>query len=133
MRNLIIVALLVLPSVAFAADSSSSFLDYVGQQLNDLHYAITEEVPGIFHRFVSWGVEYYTLAMLTAKLHMIKFAYLVAKQIATDINISAYLLSSISQMPEGVRWALQELGFANGLNLLINVYITRFVMNIMGW
>ncbi|HHQ4806777.1 MULTISPECIES: DUF2523 family protein [Aeromonas] len=133
MRNLIIVALLVLPSVAFAADSSSSFLDYVGQQLNDLHYAITEEVPGIFHRFVAWGVEYYTLAMLTAKLHMIKFAYLVAKQIATDINISAYLLSSISQMPEGVRWALQELGFANGLNLLINVYITRFVMNIMGW
>nr|WP_202979289.1 DUF2523 family protein [Aeromonas sp.]QHJ90267.1 DUF2523 domain-containing protein [Aeromonas sp.] len=133
MRNLFIVALLVLPSVAFAADSSSSFLDYVGQQLNDLHYAITEEVPGIFHRFVAWGVEYYTLAMLTAKLHMIKFAYLVAKQIATDINISAYLLSSISQLPESVRWALQELGIANALNLLINVYITRFVMGIMGW
>lgn len=133
MRKLILLGLLLLPSFAFAADESSSFLDYVSSQLNDLHYAITEEVPGIFHRFVAWGVEYYTLAMLTAKLHMIKFAYLVAKQIATDINISAYLMSSISQMPEGVRWALQELGFANGLNLLINVYITRFVMNIMGW
>ncbi|WP_256592935.1 hypothetical protein [Aeromonas salmonicida] len=36
-------------------------------------------------------------------------------------------------MPSGVRWALQELGFANGLNLLINAYITRFVMNVMGW
>nr|WP_258312820.1 DUF2523 family protein [Aeromonas salmonicida] len=67
------------------------------------------------------------------KLQTIEFAYLVAKQIATDINISAYLVSSISQMPSGVRWALQELGFANGLNLLINAYITRFVMNIMGW
>lgn len=133
MRNLIIMALLVLPSFAFAADGSSSFLDYVGQQLNDLHYAITEEVPGIFHRFVAWGVEYYTLAMLTAKLHMIKFAYLVAKQIATDINIAAYLSAAISQLPSGVRWGLQELGFANALNLLINVYITRFVMNIMGW
>lgn len=133
MRNLFIMALLVLPSLAFAADDSSSFLDYVGQQLNDLHYAITEEVPGIFHRFVAWGVEYYTLAMLTAKLHMIKFAYLVAQQIATDINIAAYLSSAISQLPSGVRWGLQELGFANALNLLINVYITRFVMNIMGW
>lgn len=133
MRNLIVIALFILPSVAFAADGSSSFLDYVGQQLNDLHYAITEEVPGIFHRFVAWGVEYYTLAMLTAKLHMIKFAYLVAQQIATDINIAAYLSAAISQLPSGVRWALQELGFANALNLLINVYITRFVMNVMGW
>lgn len=133
MRNLFIMALLVLPSLAFAADDSSSFLDYVGQQLNDLHYAITEEVPGIFHRFVAWGVEYYTLAMLTAKLHMIKFAYLVAQQIACDINIAAYLSAAISQLPSGVRWGLQELGFANALNLLINVYITRFVMNIMGW
>lgn len=133
MRKLFIMALLVLPSLAFAADDSSSFLDYVGQQLNDLHYAITEEVPGILHRFVAWGVEYYTLAMLTFKLHMIKFAYLVAQQIATDINIAAYLSAAISQLPSGVRWGLQELGFANALNLLINVYITRFVMNIMGW
>ena len=133
MRKLFIMALLVLPSLAFAADDSSSFLDYVGQQLNDLHYAITEEVPGIFHRFVAWGVEYYTLAMLTFKPHMINFAYLVAQQIATDINIAAYLSAAISQLPSGVRWGLQELGFANALNLLINVYITRFVMNIMGW
>ena len=64
---------------------------------------------------------------------MIKFAYLVAQQIATDINIAAYLSAAISQLPSGVRWGLQELGFANALNLLINVYITRFVMNIMGW
>lgn len=133
MRNIIIMALFVMPSVAFAADGSSSFLDYVGQQLNDLHYAITEEVPGIFHRFVAWGVEYYTLAMLTAKLHMIQFAFMVAKQISTDINIAGYLSSAISQLPSGVRWGLQELGFANALNLLVNVYITRFVMNIMGW
>lgn len=133
MRNLILFALLIAPSISFAADDSSSFLDFAGQQLNDLHYAVTEEVPGIFHRFVAWGVEYYTLAMLTAKLHMIKFAYLVAKQIATDINIAAYLSSAITMLPSGVRWALQELGFANALNLLINVYITRFVMNVLGW
>ncbi len=133
MRNIIILCLLALPSLAYAADESSSFLDYVGQQLNDLHYAITEEVPGIFHRLVAWGIEFYTLAVITAKLQMIEFAYLVAKQIATDINISGYLLSSISQLPSGVRWALQQLEFANGLNLLINVYITRFVMNVMGW
>lgn len=125
MRNLFIMALLVLPSLAFAADDSSSFLDYAGQLLNDIHYAITEEVPGIFHRFVAWGVEYYTLAMLTAKLHLIKFAYLVAQQIATDINIAAYLSAAISQLPSGVRWGLQELGFANALNLLINVCINR--------
>ncbi|PJG58828.1 DUF2523 family protein [Aeromonas cavernicola] len=131
MRNITLLLLLI-PSLALAADDTS-FLDYVGSKLNDLHFAVTQEVPNMFHRFVAWGIEYYTLAVITVKLETIKFAYLVAKQIAIDINISGYLVSSISQMPNGVRWALQELGFANGLNLLINAYITRFVMNIMGW
>jgi len=131
MRNLLFILIMLIPSIALADDGS--FLDYVGNRINDLHYTITQEIPSVFHRFVAWGIEYYTLAVITVKLQTIEFAYLVAKQIATDINISAYLVSSISQMPSGVRWALQELGFANGLNLLINAYITRFVMNIMGW
>jgi hypothetical protein len=131
MRNLLFILIMLIPSIALADDGS--FLDYVGNRINDLHYTITQEIPSVFHRFVAWGIEYYSLAVITVKLQTIEFAYLVAKQIATDINISAYLVSSISQMPSGVRWALQELGFANGLNLLINAYITRFVMNIMGW
>lgn len=131
MRSLLFIFIIFIPSVAFADDGS--FLDYVGNRINDLHYTITQEIPSVFHRFVAWGIEYYSLAVITVKLQTIEFAYLVAKQIATDINISAYLASSISQMPSGVRWALQELGFANGLNLLINAYITRFVMNVMGW
>ncbi|ASI23393.1 TPA: DUF2523 domain-containing protein [Aeromonas salmonicida] len=131
MRNLLFILIMFIPSIALADDGS--FLDYVGNRINDIHYTITQEIPSVFHRFVAWGIEYYSLAVITVKLQTIEFAYLVAKQIATDINISAYLVSSISQMPSGVRWALQELGFANGLNLLINAYITRFVMNIMGW
>ncbi|MDU4190655.1 MAG: DUF2523 family protein [Aeromonas sp.] len=106
---------------------------YVGDRLNGIHYTITEEVPGLFHRFTAWGIEFYTLCVITAKLEMLKFAYLVAKQITTDINLSGYLLSSLSQLPSGVRWALEKINFVNGLNLIINAYITRFVLNFLGW
>lgn len=132
MRNIIFIGLMLIPSLAMAADEPS-FLDYISDKLNGMHYVFTEEVPGVFHRFVAWGIEFYTLCVITAKLQMIEFAYLVAKQIATDINISGYLLSSISQLPPSVRWGLEQLGFVNGLNLIVNCYITRFVMNIMGW
>lgn len=131
MRNLFILCLMLAPSLAMAAEPS--FLDYVGDKLNGIHYTITEEVPGLFHRFTAWGIEFYTLCVITAKLEMLKFAYLVAKQITTDINLSGYLLSSISQLPSSVRWALEQLNFVNGLNLIINAYITRFVLNFMGW
>lgn len=131
MRNIILFALLLLPSLAMADDGS--FLDWFGSRLDSLHYAITEEVPGIFHRLVAWGVEFYTLCVITAKLQAIEFAFLVAKQIATDINISGYLLSSISQLPSGVRWMLELMGFANIINLIVNAYITRFVLNVLGW
>lgn len=131
MRNLILISFLFMPAVAMAADSS--FLDYVGDKLNGIHYTITEEVPGLLHRFAAWGVEFYALCVISAKMEMLKFAYLVAKQITTDINISGYLLSSLSDLPSSVRWALNQLGFVNGLNLIINAYITRFVLNLMGW
>ncbi|HCT2509125.1 DUF2523 family protein [Aeromonas dhakensis] len=132
MRNMFVLCLMFIPAVAMAADTPS-FLDYVGDKLNDIHYTITEEVPGVFHRFTAWGIEFYTLCVITAKLEMIKFAYLVAKQITTDINLSGYLLASISQLPSPVRWALELMGFVNGLNLIINAYVTRFVLSIMGW
>ncbi len=131
MRNLLILCLMLFPALAVADDSS--FLDYVGDRLNGIHYTITEEVPGLFHRFTAWGIEFYTLCVITAKLEMLKFAYLVAKQITTDINLSGYLLSSLSQLPSGVRWALEKMNFVNGLNLIINAYITRFVLNFLGW
>ena len=131
MRNMIMLCLMFMPAVAMAADSS--FLDYVGGKLNGIHYTITEEVPGLLHRFAAWGIEFYALCVISAKLEMLKFAYLVAKQITTDINLSGYLLSSLSQLPAGVRWALDQLGFVNGLNLIVNAYITRFVLNFMGW
>lgn len=132
MRNILVLCLMFIPAVAMAADEPS-FLDYVSERINDVHYTITEEVPGLFHRFAAWGIEFYTLCVITAKLEMIKFAYLVAKQITTDINLSGYLLSSISQLPSPVRWALDLMGFVNGLNLIINAYVTRFVLSIMGW
>jgi len=131
MRNILVLCLIFVPALAMADDSS--FLDYIGNRLNDIHYTVTEEVPGLFHRFTAWGIEFYTLCVITAKLEMLKFAYLVAKQITTDINLSGYLLSSISQLPSSVKWALEQLNFVNGLNLIINAYITRFVMNFMGW
>ncbi|EGX6953958.1 DUF2523 domain-containing protein [Aeromonas hydrophila] len=131
MRNVVLLALLLSPSLALADDGS--FLDWIGSRFDSLHYAITEEVPGIFHRLVAWGVEFYTLCVITAKLQAIEFAFLVAKQIATDINISGYLLSSISQLPSGVRWMLELMGFANIINLIVNAYITRFVLNVLGW
>lgn len=131
MRNVFVICLMLFPAIAMADDSS--FLDYIGNRLNDIHYTVTEEVPGLFHRFTAWGIEFYTLCVITAKLEMLKFAYLVAKQITTDINLSGYLLSSISQLPSSVKWALEQLNFVNGLNLIINAYITRFVLNFMGW
>ena len=131
MRNMLVICLMLFPAIAMADDSS--FLDYIGNRLNDIHYTVTEEVPGLFHRFTAWGIEFYTLCVITAKLEMLKFAYLVAKQITTDINLSGYLLASISQLPPGVKWALEQLNFVNGLNLIINAYVTRFVLNFMGW
>ncbi|MHA7001289.1 DUF2523 family protein [Aeromonas schubertii] len=125
-------ALLLLLVSPLAVAGDASFLDYVGAKLDSLHYVITEEVPGIFHRMTAWFVEVYALAVISMKLQAIEFAYLVAKQIMMDLNLSGALESALSFLPSSVKWALVELNILNALNIIMNAWLTRFVMNILG-
>lgn len=67
-----------------------------------------DDVPSMFQRLTGWAV---------------------AKVIIQDLNIMSQITSQISLLPQDVRQALIDMRLFDGMNLLFNAYMTRFVMN----
>ena len=140
MRKCILFGLLFISIPAFAADDYTSwfsfitdFIDWVKDIFTDIDTFITVSVPNMMTRATAWGVEYYVLLKLKAFYAMTVFAYGVAEQIASDLQLSQYLSSAVSGLPSGLKYILNSWGIFNAINFIINCFLTRFVMNILGW
>jgi len=87
-----------------------------------------DDTPTLWHRFWSWAVKWYVKAKLFAYLEALKFSWIVGKEIIIDLNIMSQITAQISALPQDVRQAFVDMRLFDGLNLLLNAYMTRFVM-----
>lgn len=131
--------LLFLSFPAFAADDSSwysfifDFIDWVKVIFADIEAFFSVSLPGLLTRATASFVEWYVLFQLKAMFYMMTFAYEVAEQIATDLQLSQYLSSAVSGLPSNVQYTLNSWQIPNCINFIMNCFLTRFVMNVMGW
>ena len=131
--------LLLLSFPAFAADDSSwysfifDFIDWVKSIFADVETFFSTSLPGLLTRITASGFEVYMLWKLKAMYYMVMFAYEVAKQISTDLQLSQYLSSAVSGLPSNVQYTLNSWQIPNCINFIMNCFLTRFVMNVMGW
>lgn len=81
-----------------------------------------------FATFVIWS----TVAMIKAKLVAISFAWDVAKEVLTQLGISAYLAAAWAQLDSGVLNALTFFRIPDAVDIILSARVTRFVLNFMG-
>jgi len=141
MNKYIFIGLLFISVPVFAADTDTTswlsyitdFIDWVKSIFNDVDTFFTVSLPGLLTRVTAWGIEYYVVLKLKAMYSMTVFAYGVAEQIAADLQLSQYLSTAVSGLPSGLKYILNSWQIPNCINFIINCYLTRFVMNILGW
>lgn len=141
MIKYIFICLLFISVPVFAADTDTTswlsfitdFIDWVKSIFNDIDTFFTVSLPALLTRFTAWGIEYYVVLKLKAMYSMTLFAYGVAQQISEDLHLSQYLSSAVSGLPSDLKYLLNSWGIFNAINFVINCFITRFVLNILGW
>ncbi len=141
MNKFLFFALLFIAVPSFAADTdTTSWLSFITDSidwgkgvLNNIDTFFTVSLPNAATRFTAWGIEYYVVLKLKALYAMMTFAYGVAQQISEDLQLSQYLTSAVSGLPSGLKYILNSWGILNAVNFVINCFLTRFVLNILGW
>jgi hypothetical protein len=132
---------LVLFSVpALAADDSShwysfisDFFDWIKDIIADFTATFFDGIAAFVHRAMAYFIIFAVTIKLYLFINTLEFAYSIAQEISKTLNLFGYLSSALSSLPSDLKYMMNLWGVPNCLNIIMNAYITRFVMNFMGW
>ncbi len=80
----------------------------------------------------AWVIIKVMIFKIESQLFMMVFAWDIAKDIVNQLNISQEIKSALSALPAQTVEHLNFFNIINGINLIINAFMTRFVMRFMG-
>jgi len=91
---------------------------------NQLYGFVTEA----FAQFVIWS----TVAAIKFKIVMIGFAWDVAQDIISQLNLSAYIDNAFASLDSDLFDFICFLRVPEFVNMVMSAYVTRYVMSFMG-
>lgn len=99
--------------------------DFFGSFFNDLYLMMVQ--------FGAWLAVKLVISWVEFKLFLLTFSWDVAKQILVNIHFSELIASSFNALPANMRGMLLYLHLDKGLAILSQAFVTRFMLNMMGW
>ncbi|KTF16889.1 DUF2523 family protein [Pseudoalteromonas sp. H105] len=122
---------LFIPMLAIAADEPTglaNFAQKVGDYFTDIWSFLDDDVPSFFERALAYIVEKWTLMRIAAELEAIKLAWSVAKTILENFQIASKVTSASNALPQDVKAALVDMRFFDGVNIIIQALVARYVL-----
>lgn len=101
----------------------------VADSFSDLWTFFFDDVPSMFQRLTGWAIVWMVKAKIYVQLELMKYSWTVAKVIIADLNIMSQITAQMSLLPQDVRQAFVDMRLFDGLNLMFQAYMTKFVMN----
>lgn len=99
--------------------------------VTDIWTFLETDVPDFITRFFAWFIEWIILAKLTVEYETIKFSWAVSKQVIENFQIGSKIAAASSALPRDVQAALVDMRAFDALNVVIQAYVSRFVMRFL--
>ena len=133
MKKLIFILLVFMPCFAFAETyaDTGGFFQMIGDFFNGIWDFFFVDIPNLIQRALAYFIIWYTKASLYAQFEFMKYSWGVAEIIIQDLNIMSLITAQMTLLPLDVRQAFVDMRFFDGVNLLLNAYMTKFVMNFL--
>jgi len=95
---------------------------------NEIYAWFTSGIYDFAVEFWAWVIIKVSYIRIQWALASIEFAWNIAREIITQLNISGEMQTALNQLPPDIVDKLNFFNVINGLNLLLNAFVTRFVM-----
>ncbi|PHR84507.1 MAG: hypothetical protein COA59_06015 [Colwellia sp.] len=89
---------------------------------------LTSGIYGFVVEFYAWVIIKITYFRYEAMLWSLNFSWDIAQSILIQLDISTQINNSLSRLPQDTVSQLNFFNIITGFNLLINAFVTRFVM-----
>ncbi|HBL02210.1 MULTISPECIES: DUF2523 family protein [Aeromonas] len=84
-------------------------------------------------QFGAWLAIRLAVQWVEFKLFLLTFTWDVAKEILVNVHFSELLSSSFNSLPPTMKGILLYIHLDKGLTILTQAFVTRFMLNMMGW
>lgn len=102
------------------------------QFFNEILTWITSGIYDFTVEAYAWIIIKVMIFKIESQLFLVTFAWDIAKEILTELNISQEVESALSALPAETVQHLNFFNVINGINLILNAFVTRFVMRFLG-
>lgn len=110
----------------FASDSTGFFTS-VYSFLEAIYTFFVQDIPDMFNRFFAWLVTYFIYLKITGLVWALEFSNSIALSLVEALSITEVINTSVSSLPVDIRNVAIEIGFFDGLTLVIEGFLTRIV------
>lgn len=136
MIKLILVLLLFysIPSFAISDASGSGswsfggFFSEVEAFFEMIHNFIFTQIPLMFQRAVEYFYYYSILIKIKSIIFFMEISFGVAALFLADIGLASAMNSAVSALPQDMQALVSSLGLIRAINIVIEAYIARFVL-----
>lgn len=128
---LLLLAALLFITPASADSGLGSFFTWVAGIGEDFWLLVTQESPDMIDRFFAWVIEWAIYLKFQLELAAIKTAWNIAKVILTDLQFGNQLNALLALLPPDMQAAIMKLRILDGIEILINAMLTKFVLDFM--
>ncbi|WP_349922256.1 DUF2523 family protein [Aeromonas veronii] len=101
--------------------------------LGDLFSGLFNDIYDLAVQVTAWMAVKLAIQWVEFKLFMLMFSWDVAREILINLQFSDLISQSFNNLPSDVRDILLYLHLDKGLSIITQAFVTRFLLNIMGW
>lgn len=101
--------------------------------LGDLFSGLFNDIYNLAVQVTAWIAVKFAIQWVEFKLFMLTFSWDVAREILINLQFSDLISQSFNNLPSDVRDILLYLHLDKGLSIITQAFVTRLLLNIMGW
>lgn len=101
--------------------------------LSDLFGGLFNDIYNLAVQVTAWFAVKLAIQWVEFKLFMLMFSWDVAREILINLQFSDLISQSFNNLPNDVRDILLYLHLDKGLSVITQAFVTRLLLNIMGW
>lgn len=130
MKKILFISLLFLPFLVLADtyQDAAGASQMVADSFGDLWTYFFEDVPSFFERMFKYVYEFAFQIKLYFFEMALKASWTIGKEIIESFQIMSSITSGVSALSPDVRQALVDMRLFDGINLLLQAHVTRFVL-----
>lgn len=103
----------------------------VADSFDEMWTYFFDDIPTLFQRATGWFIVWSVKAKIYMQLELMQYSWGVAKVIIADLNIMSQITAKMALLPQDVKQALVDMRLFDGINLLFQAFMTRFVMRFL--